>query len=104
MLLNVRHTLKLGRRSPRFGRLDPAPPHRRRDAEGGDTPETTPEMSGEMKLTGCYTGIRVNRIPEIQESLLVEEDSDSLKITPYNEAGLFNLITLSWLNPYIPYI
>ncbi|KVI03845.1 AAA+ ATPase domain-containing protein [Cynara cardunculus var. scolymus] len=43
------------------------------------------------------TGIRVIG-SDLQEPLLVEEDAGCLKVTPYSEAGLFSLATLSWLN------
>ncbi|CAA2999502.1 ABC transporter C family member 5 [Olea europaea subsp. europaea] len=44
------------------------------------------------------TGIRVRRNPDLQEPLLLEEEAGCLKVTPYSEAGLFSLATLSWLN------
>lgn len=43
------------------------------------------------------TGIQLRRSPE-QEPLLLEEEAGCLKVTPYSEAGLFSLATLSWLN------
>lgn len=47
------------------------------------------------------TGIQTCRNPDLQEPLLVEEDAQCLKITPYHGAGLFSLATLSWLNPLL---
>ncbi|KAJ1416815.1 P-loop containing nucleoside triphosphate hydrolase [Sesbania bispinosa] len=47
------------------------------------------------------TGIQVCRNPDLQEPLLVEEEPGCLKITPYRDAGLFSLATLSWLNPLL---
>ncbi|KAJ9543436.1 hypothetical protein OSB04_023143 [Centaurea solstitialis] len=43
------------------------------------------------------TGIRVTG-SDLREPLLVEEDAGCLRVTPYSEAGLFSLATLSWLN------
>ncbi|KAF3777165.1 ABC transporter C family member 5 [Nymphaea thermarum] len=45
------------------------------------------------------SGIRLMR-SDLQEPLLSEE-SGCLKVTPYEEAGLFSLATLSWLNPLL---
>nr|KYP62404.1 ABC transporter C family member 5 [Cajanus cajan] len=47
------------------------------------------------------TGIRVCRNSEEQEPLLVEEEPGCLKVTPYSDAGIFSLATLSWLNPLL---
>ncbi|OIW04791.1 hypothetical protein TanjilG_11093 [Lupinus angustifolius] len=47
------------------------------------------------------TGIEVCRNSEIHEPLLVEEEPGCLKVTPYSDAGLFSLATLSWLNPLL---
>ncbi|KAL3645049.1 Multidrug resistance-associated protein 5 [Castilleja foliolosa] len=47
------------------------------------------------------TGIQVYRDSVLQVPLLLEEEAGSLKVTPYNEASLFSLITLSWLNPLL---
>ncbi|PNT05763.1 hypothetical protein POPTR_014G193400v4 [Populus trichocarpa] len=47
------------------------------------------------------TGIQVCRNSELQEPLLLEEEAGCLKVTPYFEAGLFSLATLSWLNPLL---
>ncbi|XP_051141825.1 ABC transporter C family member 5-like isoform X2 [Andrographis paniculata] len=47
------------------------------------------------------TGIQVFRRNDLQEPLLVEEEAGCLKVTPYGEAGLFSLLTLSWLNPLL---
>ncbi|KAK4482367.1 hypothetical protein RD792_009520 [Penstemon davidsonii] len=47
------------------------------------------------------TGIQVYRNPDLQEPLLGEEEPGCLKVTPYGEAGLFSLATLSWLNPLL---
>lgn len=46
------------------------------------------------------TGIQVTRNSDLQEPLL-EEEAGCLKVTPYSEAGLFSLLTLSWLNPLL---
>lgn len=46
------------------------------------------------------TGIQVCRDSDLQEPLL-EEEAGCLKVTPYSEAGLFSLATLSWLNPLL---
>ncbi|KAK6164343.1 hypothetical protein DH2020_001207 [Rehmannia glutinosa] len=51
--------------------------------------------------TRGVTGIQVCRISDLQEPLLLEEESGCLKVTPYNEAGLFSLVILSWLNPLL---
>ncbi|XP_065874910.1 ABC transporter C family member 5 isoform X2 [Euphorbia lathyris] len=47
------------------------------------------------------TGIQVCRNSDLQEPLLLEEESGCLKVTPYSDAGLFSLVTLSWLNPLL---
>ncbi|KAK7284166.1 hypothetical protein RJT34_18907 [Clitoria ternatea] len=48
------------------------------------------------------TGLTVSRISEDQQPLLVEEEEPGcLKVTPYSDAGLFGLVTLSWLNPLL---
>uniref|UniRef100_A0A803PGG4 ABC-type xenobiotic transporter n=1 Tax=Cannabis sativa TaxID=3483 RepID=A0A803PGG4_CANSA len=47
------------------------------------------------------TGIQVCRNSELQEPLLMEEEAGCLKVTPYSDAGLFSLATLSWLNPLL---
>ncbi|KAE8692165.1 ABC transporter C family member 13 [Hibiscus syriacus] len=47
------------------------------------------------------TGIEVCRNSELQEPLLLEEEARCLKVTPYSDAGLFSLVTLSWLNPLL---
>ncbi|XP_031250193.1 ABC transporter C family member 5 [Pistacia vera] len=47
------------------------------------------------------TGIQVCRNSELQEPLLLEEETGCLKVTPYGDAGLFSLATLSWLNPLL---
>ncbi|KAM7527349.1 hypothetical protein LguiB_030759 [Lonicera macranthoides] len=47
------------------------------------------------------SGIQVYRNSDLQEPLLLEEEAGCLKVTPYNEAGLFSLATLSWLNPIL---
>ncbi|KAL6340206.1 hypothetical protein AAG906_040642 [Vitis piasezkii] len=47
------------------------------------------------------TGIQVCRNSDLQEPLLPEEEAGCLKVTPYSEAGLFSLVTLSWLNPLL---
>lgn len=43
------------------------------------------------------TGIQITRNSDHQEPLL-EEEAGCLKVTPYSDAGLFSLATLSWLN------
>ncbi|KAG5514659.1 hypothetical protein RHGRI_035904 [Rhododendron griersonianum] len=49
------------------------------------------------------TGIRIFRNSDLQEPLLPEEEEEAgcLSVTTYNEAGLFSLVTLSWLNPIL---
>lgn len=47
------------------------------------------------------TGIQVCRNSVLQEPLLLEEEAGCLKVTPYADAGLFSLGTLSWLNPLL---
>ncbi|OVA02295.1 ABC transporter [Macleaya cordata] len=47
------------------------------------------------------TGIQVYRNSDLQEPLLQEEEAGCLKVTPYSGAGIFNLATLSWLNPLL---
>ncbi|TKY52781.1 ABC transporter C family member 5 [Spatholobus suberectus] len=47
------------------------------------------------------TGIIVCGNNDLQEPLLVEEEPGCLKVTPYRDAGLFSLATLSWLNPLL---
>lgn len=47
------------------------------------------------------TGIQVCRNSDLQEPLLLEEEAGCLKVTPYADAGLFSLVTLSWLNPLL---
>ncbi|XP_020228752.1 ABC transporter C family member 5 isoform X1 [Cajanus cajan] len=47
------------------------------------------------------TGIRVCGNSDLQEPLLVEEEPGCLKVTPYRDAGLFSLATLSWMNPLL---
>ncbi|XP_027350602.1 ABC transporter C family member 5-like isoform X2 [Abrus precatorius] len=44
------------------------------------------------------TGIKVSRNSELQQPLLDEEEPGCLKVTPYSDARLFSLATLSWLN------
>ncbi|KAI3449833.1 hypothetical protein Pfo_006498 [Paulownia fortunei] len=51
--------------------------------------------------TRGVTGIQVCRNSDLQEPLLLEEEAGCLKVTPYSEAGLFSLVTLSWLNPLL---
>lgn len=46
------------------------------------------------------TGIQV-RNSELQEPLLLDEEPGCLKVTPYSDARLFTLVTLSWLNPLL---
>jgi hypothetical protein len=61
----------------------------------------TPALAflGFVAISGV-TGIQVCRNSDLQEPLL-EEDAGCLKVTPYNDAGLFTLATLSWLNPLL---
>lgn len=47
------------------------------------------------------TGIQVCRISDLQQPLLLEEEAGYLKVTPYADAGIFSLATLSWLNPLL---
>lgn len=47
------------------------------------------------------SGIEVCRDSDLQEPLLLEEEAGCLKVTPYGDAGLFSLATLSWLNPLL---
>lgn len=47
------------------------------------------------------TGIQVSRNSDLQEPLLLEEEQGCLKVTPYTDAGIFSLATLSWLNPLL---
>ncbi|KAI9085761.1 hypothetical protein K1719_032175 [Acacia pycnantha] len=51
------------------------------------------------------TGIKVRRNSDLQEPLLAEEEEEEeagcLKVTPYSDAGIFSLATLSWLNPLL---
>ncbi|KAF8392125.1 hypothetical protein HHK36_022467 [Tetracentron sinense] len=47
------------------------------------------------------TGIKMCRNSDLQEPLLVEEEPDCVKVTPYNKASLFSLVTLSWMNPIL---
>lgn len=47
------------------------------------------------------TGIEVCRNSDLQEPLLLEEEAGCLKVTPYSDASLFGLATLSWLNPLL---
>ena len=47
------------------------------------------------------TGIQVCGNPDLQQPLLVAEEPGCLKVTPYRDAGLFSLATLSWLNPLL---
>ncbi|XP_058101396.1 ABC transporter C family member 5 isoform X2 [Magnolia sinica] len=46
------------------------------------------------------TGIEICRNHDLQEPLL-EEEAGCLRVTPYSEAGLWSLTTLSWLNPLL---
>ncbi|KAJ7972577.1 ABC transporter C family member 5 [Quillaja saponaria] len=47
------------------------------------------------------TGIQVCRNSDLQEPLLLDEEPGCLKVTPYNDAGIYSLVTLSWLNPLL---
>ncbi|GAB2262731.1 hypothetical protein Droror1_Dr00003728 [Drosera rotundifolia] len=55
----------------------------------------------------CYvairggSGIHVYKDSDLHEPLLIEEEAGCLKVTPYSEARLFSLATLSWLNPLL---
>ncbi|KAL5712092.1 Multidrug resistance-associated protein 5 [Ranunculus cassubicifolius] len=46
------------------------------------------------------TGIKICRNGDLQEPLLVEEEEEAgcLKVTPYSNASVFSLATLSWLD------
>ncbi|KAK7336919.1 hypothetical protein VNO77_17472 [Canavalia gladiata] len=44
------------------------------------------------------TGVKICRNSEDQEPLLVEQEPGCLKVTPYSDAGILSLATLSWLN------
>ncbi|KAM1795534.1 hypothetical protein ACFX11_035869 [Malus domestica] len=46
------------------------------------------------------TGIQVSGPSDLQEPLL-EEEAGCLKVSPYHDAGLFSLATLSWMNPLL---
>ncbi|KAB2602017.1 ABC transporter C family member 5-like [Pyrus ussuriensis x Pyrus communis] len=46
------------------------------------------------------TGIQVSGQSDLQEPLL-EEEAGCLKVSPYHDAGLFSLATLSWMNPLL---
>ncbi|KAK9087727.1 hypothetical protein Syun_030121 [Stephania yunnanensis] len=47
------------------------------------------------------TGIEICRNRDLQEPLLLDEEAGCLKVTPYSDAGLYSLVTLSWLNPLL---
>ncbi|XP_057963949.1 ABC transporter C family member 5 [Malania oleifera] len=47
------------------------------------------------------TGVQICRNSDLQEPLLLEDEAGCLKVTPYGEAGLYSLTTLSWLNPLL---
>ncbi|XP_057721837.1 ABC transporter C family member 5-like [Arachis stenosperma] len=47
------------------------------------------------------TGIEVCGDSDFREPLLAEEESGCVKVTPYSDAGIFSLATLSWLNPIL---
>lgn len=47
------------------------------------------------------TGIQACRDSDLREPLLREEEAGCLSVTPYSEAGLSSLATLSWLNPLL---
>lgn len=53
-----------------------------------------------IAFTGL-TGIHLCQSSDLQEPLLLEEDAGCLNVTPYSEAGIFSLATLSWLNPIL---
>ncbi|KAH6765373.1 multidrug resistance-associated protein 5 [Perilla frutescens var. hirtella] len=50
---------------------------------------------------GGVTGIQVCRNSDLQEPLLLDEEAGCLKVTPYSEAGLLSLVSLSWLDPLL---
>ncbi|XP_043719689.1 ABC transporter C family member 5-like [Telopea speciosissima] len=57
-----------------------------------------------LVAVGGATGIQKHRNPSLREPLLLleeEEEAGCLKVTPYNDAGLLSLLTLSWLNPLL---
>jgi hypothetical protein len=63
----------------------------------------TPALAflGVVAIRGV-TGIQIGRNSTLQEPLLVEEEElGCLKVTPYRDAGIFSLATLSWLNPLL---
>ncbi|WJX18358.1 Multidrug resistance-associated protein 5 [Trifolium repens] len=63
----------------------------------------TPALAflGVVAIRGV-TGIQIGRNFTLQEPLLVEEEElGCLKVTPYRDAGIFSLATLSWLNPLL---
>lgn len=47
------------------------------------------------------TGIQVCRNRDLQQPLLHEEEAGSFRVTPYSDAGILSLATLSWLNPLL---
>lgn len=63
----------------------------------------TPALAflGAVAVNGV-SGIQVSRNSDLQELLIVEEEElGCLQVTPYRDAGLFSLATLSWLNPLL---
>ncbi|KAK2455213.1 ABC transporter C family member [Trifolium repens] len=63
----------------------------------------TPALAflGVVAIRGA-TGVQIGRNSSLQEPLLVEEEElGCLKVTPYRDAGIFSLATLSWLNPLL---
>lgn len=63
----------------------------------------TPALAflGAVAVNGV-SGIQVSRNSDLQEPLIVEEEElGCLQVTPYRDAGLFSLATLSWLNPLL---
>ncbi|KAK9726449.1 hypothetical protein RND81_05G216000 [Saponaria officinalis] len=53
-----------------------------------------------VAIRGC-SGIEVLRNSDLQEPLLIEEEAGCLRVTPYSDAGILSLATLSWLNPLL---
>ncbi|XP_017228295.2 ABC transporter C family member 5 [Daucus carota subsp. sativus] len=64
---------------------------------------TTPAISFlSIVAARGVSGIKISRASDLQEPLLEEEeDAGCLKVTPYKDAGIFSLITISWLNPIL---
>ncbi|KAI4378585.1 hypothetical protein MLD38_016045 [Melastoma candidum] len=48
-----------------------------------------------------HSGVQTCGNPDILDPLLAEDEPPCLKETPYGDASLFSLMTLSWLNPLL---